>query len=277
MFSQGLTFGATQGAAPTPAAKPTKTEEKSTCVPVTVRIIQTAAAARTDESADILIHGSEAGLVHIVGVAESVVQQAAMLEFTLNDASGRMKIRHYSSGKGLPEGTVTSGRYVSIIGNLRTTPALHVSAMNLRAVASPDEVSYHMIEVAMATLKLRQAAAGDSLGAKAGLTVSADPGTPTPKKVEQGSTISPMKVDAPAEITPPESVAVQPAAGGDLKSTILAILRKEQDAAGEEGLSLTAFIDKCKAPASKITEVLEGLVEEGEVFTTIDEHHFAIL
>lgn len=283
MFGSSQAFGGMTGAQETAGtAKRVKQEEKQNVVPVTVRILDDAAAARTDESAELLIHGSEAGLVHLIGVAEAVVQQAAMLEFQLNDSSSRIKVRHYGSGAGMGEGLagVTSGRYVSIIGNLRTSPTLHVSAMSLRAVTSADEVSYHMIEVALATLKLRtpSVAGMSGLGLSAGVALT-DPSTPA-KRMEKGSLISPMKVDAPEQISEPATMQPAPAASTDLRSSILTLLKQEQDKSGEVGLALSSVVGKlahCKAPADKIKQSLEGLVDEGEIITTIDDEHFAMI
>merc|ERR1719272_1815692 len=106
-----------------------------------------------------------------------------MVEFQLNDASGRMKVRHYASGPAMGEGLegLTAGRYVSVIGNLRTSPAMHVSAMSFCAVSSADEVSYHMIEVALATLRLRNSASGvqpGSVGVAASIKSSSPDTTP---------------------------------------------------------------------------------------------------
>jgi len=278
MFGSSQNFGATQDAATPVKAK--RQEEKATVLPVTVRMLESAVESRTDESADVLIHGSEAGMVHLVGVVEGLVQQTAMLEFQLNDASGRVKVRQYftgdSAGKGIDG--LTSGCYVSVIGNLRTSPAMHVSAMNVRKVTSPDEISYHMIEVAHSTLRLRApaSAGGVSMGGLGlGASVKADPGTPSPMKIgEKASTISPMKVDAPA----PVALDMQPAASVDIRGSVLKVLEQEKESAGDQGLGLASVLAKlahCKA--SQVKEILQGLVDEGEVFTTIDDEHYALI
>jgi hypothetical protein len=285
MFGSSQAFGA--NAAASPEAKRPKQEEKQTVVPVTVRILEDAvAAAKVSDSDEVLIHGSEAGTVHLVGVIEALVEQTAMIEFTLNDASGRMKVRHYNSGAALAEGLAV-GRYVCVTGNLRTSPATHVSAMSLRPVSSADEVSYHMIEVALAALRLRSSAAGGGLQL-GGLSMTTGmkatgPDTPSPKKVEGGNLISPMKVDAPMQVMEPESVmssTMQSRPTTDLRTSLLTVLQEEKDKVGEEGLALAAIVAKlahCQAPPSKVQQLLSDLVTEGEVFTTIDEEHFTTI
>jgi len=269
MFGSSQAFGQTAGAAP--ETKRAKQEEKTCVVPVTVRILQEAAAAAKASGEELLIHGSEASIVHLVGVVEALKEQTAMVEFQLNDASGRIMVRHYITGPAGEGLKLTAGSYVSIIGNLRTTPAAHVSAMTLKAVSSADEVSYHMIEVALATLKLRSpAASGLQSG---GLSLAAGL-TPT-KRVEMESTISPMKVDAPVQVMAPVEL-VMPAAS-DLRSSVLTVLRAEKDKAGAEGIALAAILAKCQAPSSKVQEVMAKLLDEGEVITTIDDEHFEVM
>jgi len=278
MFGSSQTLSSGAEAMVTTPAK--RVEEKTTCVPVNARMLLDAVAARADEGSEVLIHGSEVGVIVLVGVVEALVQQSAMLEFQLNDASGRIKVRHY--GSGLTD-TLTPGRYVAIVGNLRTSPAVHVSAMSLRAVSQADEVSYHMIDVAHTALRLRNPAlANGSNVAAAGLPLAGsitatDPITPAKLSKETGI-ISPMKAEAPVSSTHMAPAAIQtPPPKADLRSSVLQVLRQEQDKVGDEGLALSALLVQLQAPSDKVKEIVSALVDEGEVFTTIDDEHFLLL
>jgi len=237
------------------------------------------AVARHAESQEVLIHGVEASIVHIVGVVEALVQQAAMTEFTINDASGRMKVRYYtSSGPGSVDiSGLSAGRYVSVVGNLRTTPSAHISAMGLQAVTGADEVSYHMIEVAHAALRLRNPTKAPAMSA-------AEPITPAKQGLGLGlggvaSTVSPMKVEAPVAMN--ASAGMQTPVKVDLRDSVVNALRAVQDSAGEEGISAAGLVSRLAgvdaASSAKVREILAQLVDEGDVFTTIDDDHFAIV
>jgi len=77
------------------------------------------------------------------------------LEASLNDASGRIKARHYITDDTRKwADLVTPGSYVSVIGNVRTSPEVHFAIQMLKPVNSADDVSFHAIEVAHAALKL---------------------------------------------------------------------------------------------------------------------------
>merc|ERR1711865_1262255 len=277
MFGASQGFGYGDVAAPTQQApKAAKQEDKQTCIPVTVRILQDAVARHAD-SQQVLIHGVEASIVHIVGVVEGLVPQSAMIEFTVNDASGRMKVRYYTTGGIAPEGLVNGG-YVSIVGNLRTAPMAHVSAMSLTALTSGDDVSYHMIEVAHAALRLRSPKSAASFG-----TAATADSTMTPVKqmglgLGAPSTLSPTKVDAPAPFA--AAVAMQTPMKVDLRSAVTDVLRQAQETAGEEGVSISDLIGRLPAAqgsSEKVREILVALVEGGDVFTTIDDDHFQII
>jgi len=284
MFGSNQGFGyAGDAAAPTQSAAPkaAKQEDKQTCLPVTVRILQDA-VARHASSQELIIHGVEASIVHVVGVIEKLVVQTAMTEFDVNDATGRMKVRYYTPSGTSSEGLgLVAGSYVSVVGNVRTSPAAHVSAMCLQAVTSGDEVSYHMIEVAHAALKLANPTTMAPPPA-ASLAVS-DPTTPAKQALAFGgfgtgtpsSTVSPMKVDAPVAMSAPMSMQTPPKA--DLRGTVLALLREFAESAGEEGLGVSTILTRTQASSQKVKEILAKLVDDGEIYSTIDDDHFAML
>merc|ERR1719210_3280517 len=91
-FSQGsaMAFG-TQIQNTPPKAK---AEDRQTCLPVMAKVVA-AAAANLQSGEDLCIHGQEVATVLLVGVVEQLVEQAASLEFVLNDSTGRLRIRQY--------------------------------------------------------------------------------------------------------------------------------------------------------------------------------------
>jgi len=265
--SQGFGYGGDAAAPTQEAPKAKKQEEKQTCLPVTVRILQDAVAKHAD-SQEVIIHGAEVSIVHIVGVIENFVKQTAMVEFQINDATGRMKVRYYGSGSGSMEDLtgLTNGAYVSVVGNLRTSPAAHVSAMSLQPVQNADAVSYHSIEVVHAALRLRNPTTLAPVGLGMG---AADPVTPA--KLQAGTNLSPAKLEAPV----PVPMAVQ----GDLRSSVMEVLRKVQESGNDVGLDVTTLVARLPQGSSsqKVNDVLSQLVTDGEAFTTIDDNHFAMI
>jgi len=164
---------------------------------------------------------------------------------------------------------LVAGKYMSIVGNLRTSPAAHVSAMSLQPVVGADEVSYHMIEVAHAALRLRNPTKASPMAVtppkqttELGLGLSAEANKATPPKIE-----------APAFAGFAEAAAPQK----DLLTSITDELRKMEGS--EEGLSFDALLSKLSPGTSsaKVREIVGKMVDDGDAFTTIDENHFSIV
>jgi len=264
MFSSPLGFGATQDFASQSQAqsleKRARQEDKQTCVPATCRLLLDSVKAGGDKN-EMLLHGQEVANVVLVGTVEEL-SQGAVVEFTLNDGSGRIKVRHYQNndnGKGIDG--IIAGRYVSVVGMLRPSPSLHISAMSLRLVTSADEVSYHMIEVAHVALMMRRG------------------GSRAPVLTSQAAASQPaVKQSQVPVLTPAPTSQVSPTGGAkSLKVSVLEVLQRESEARAE-GVPLRLVCEQIGgSPASEVKTVLEELVAEGEAFNTIDDEHFQSL
>lgn len=275
-FSLGATQGYDAGTQNSSPQKAKRQEEKQSCVPVTARIIET--AIKNMEGGEIRIHGEEPNMLVLVGQVESLVKQAASLEFTLNDATGRVKARHFfPNQEARPEfDKLESGCYVSVVANMRTAPTVHLGVQFMTIVQSPDEISYHIIESAHAALKLQGK--------------NKDPATPAAKRPiaspmtvgSQGPTWSPDVAMSPVK----EPITVVPVplsfasanvklAGEALKNAVLELLRKEGPSTGDLGVELAKVGAGLEAtPLADVKGCLAQLLDDGDVYTTLDDDHF---
>mmetsp|Transcript_23253 Transcript_23253/g.66708 ORF Transcript_23253/g.66708 Transcript_23253/m.66708 type:complete len:146 (+) Transcript_23253:1-438(+) len=143
-----------------------------------------------------------------------------------------------------------------------------------------------MIEVAHAMLRLQQPEAATTAVTQA--TVATEKPPATPEKVKLSTPVAdpagaaapapvaaPAPEAAPAPMVSPEIVKVPAAAQGmALRGRLLALLRDEAaDAA--EGLVVSDLCSKVGASEAEVRSCLGGLVDEGEVFATIDDDHYA--
>lgn len=298
-FSMGGAIGNTQPEFSQAAeAKRPRQEVKETCLPVTIRAVEAALEQRGESGEDLKFYGiAEPQMVIVVAAVETVARQAASLEVTLNDATGRMKGRWFLQDP--QEGElerIVPGCYVSAFGEVRASPVQHLALKGMRPVDSADEVSYHVIEVAHAALRLQKPKVGRP----------AEPATPAPKK-DRGNDVaaaspelSPEKqqpgapvvtanpyaavtavaaapaADKPAEtreaaVTPPAAQA--PATGAELRAAVLSLLRGA--AIGPEGLHVDVIAQKVGGAGTEVRAVVAELVDDGELYTTITEEDFA--
>jgi len=260
---QTVTF--TQGPSMTQEpSKKLRQEEKHTILPVSIRILETAIAnASQSESGNALIHGTEPGMLLLVGAVEAWSRQAMSIEFRINDATGRMKARYYITDKQSNEvEEIAVGQYVSVFGSVRTAPELHFAVAGMRPVRSADEISYHMIEVAHSSFKLQHG--------------GVEPITPEPKKpvslLTDGSTVVPQVAQATTEPSTPAKVALE---GAALRSAVVGFLKSEGDGR-PEGVEFGAVCSQFQlVKPGDITKAMEHLVDAGDVFTTIDDEHYS--
>nr|QDO16271.1 replication protein A 32 kDa subunit [Lingulodinium polyedra] len=227
--------------------------DRNTCLAVTVRSIQHSAAQAGFGS--VKFFGTEQGMLVLVGVVEAMLRQPASMEFSISDGTGRIAARYYIPNdcpKDLEE--ILPGKYISVFGNVRSSPTLHFAVTGMRPIKSADEVSYHMIEAVHTALKLRK-----GIGA-------AEPATPAPKRPAPAAqaTIVP-------ELSPPKHARME---GQALRAAVLAFVQKE-GAARAEGAALAAVCEYARpVPAEEVRGALLQLVEDGDIFTTVDDVHF---
>lgn len=268
-FSTAGPTGATQD-----AAKRVRQEEKQTCLPVTIRTVERAIAQTADFGGELRFFGAEIGqgMLIVVGIIESMKQNSASVEFSLNDSTGRIKARYYRSSSQSNElDELMPGTYVSVFGAVRTAPETHLAVTGMRLVKSADEVSYHMVEVAYAALKLKG---------------RHEPTTPAPKKLASSALaepssvstgLSPLKVEkmtSSVSEAAPVALPRAPLSGKALRAAVLAFLAQEGDGR-PEGVAFVAICTHADpTPTGEVRAALERLVTDGDVFTTIDEGHF---
>lgn len=261
-FSQTLAMGFGSQASPQKAAR---TEEKCTCLPVTTKILTDAVTQMQGD--ELRIHGQELYMVLLVGTVESLVKQAASVEFVLNDSAGCVKVRQYftDAAASASADKLVVGQRLSVVGSVRVAPELHVSAQFVNCMESDQDIRHHMVESIHAALKLRNTNESE---------------VATPQKVVRPTpalvSATPAFAAAPASPVKPSVDAVMSSAGtGEqtLRGAVLAMLHKVVENA--EGLSVSA-IAQGLAPAKEeaVRSCLEALVDAGEAFNTIDDHHF---
>lgn len=249
---------------PEDARRPRRQEDKANCVPVTVRMIQ---GALSDGSGSgdggLRIHGAEVATVLVVGVVEGLSRGNMSLEFVLNDGSGRIKVRYYYQDKNADG--IEEGRYVSLAGQAHTSPAQHVGAMCVRPVDSADQVAYHLIEVAHASLKLRAGTGQGAamMGSAAALTTPVKPNVTAQDEPRP----TPEKPSAPATQL----------VGKDLEEALSALLNEpsfcDPAGGGKTAMDLAAAL-KPPSDAQVVQDALKKMEQDGLLFIGESDSHY---
>lgn len=274
MFSSSLSFGGYGGSqADVPMhsqGSPQKEQagaDSNKLVPVTIHMLEKAAASLTP-GGDLRVDGRPANMMVIVGAVEDLNCQQASMEFALNDSTGRMKARYFFPSD-LKFDSVQNGTYVNAIGVLKTQPAVHFSLVALHPVQSPDQISYHMIEVVHASLRSK------------GKLVTAKAAEATAKGTESSSpavnTVPRPMVSTSSSIPQPKMTTAAPAPmaveSGPLKDRIKTFLGSQTSVEGIAMTTLTAHFNTAGPEAVKAA--MHELLDDGSAYTTIDDDHFA--
>ena len=240
----------------------------SSCLAVTVRCIEKSIAECASASSELRIYGQEFGTLILVGFVENVREQPGSVEFVLHDASGCLAARYFvmdDSARTVAAG-IKSGTYVHVFGNVRTAPMKHFAVQGIRPVVSADEVSYHMIQVAYTYLCFCN-----------GQCEAVMPAPSTP------SAHANLALPSTAVFSPPKSAAAEadmhaPPAGQALKTAVAVFLENSSAGRGEAGVPVS---DICKNLSfnteEQVRDMLGQLLEEGVVYTTVDEEHYCFL
>jgi len=146
-------------------------------------------------------------------------------------------------------------------------PTVHVSVLTMRPVQTPDEISYHMIEVAHASLKSKKKASASSGEASFPKVLSSPPRNETPLN----SVLTPLRRNEEAPL--PQMMATPPKNEGPLKDRIAKFLAEQTQA---EGVAMNALCQSFNtSKADDVKASMKELLDEGMAYTTIDEDHFA--
>eukprot|EP00932_Pfiesteria_piscicida_P016630 SRR837773.3545.p1 GENE.SRR837773.3545~~SRR837773.3545.p1 ORF type:complete len:436 (-),score=90.30 SRR837773.3545:156-1379(-) len=252
-------------------------EENFTCLPVTLRQMEAALAKRAGSGEELTFFGVEPKELIVVAAVESIARQGTSLEMTINDGTGRLKARYFVTDAQPDDlDRIVPGRYISAFGGLRAAPAVHFAINGLRLVESVDEVSYHVIEVAHAALRLQVGAKEVAKSEVAGTFQS--PQKSAALATEGAAFSSPPRTEA---FEAPVQAAAAPAAtpsgplrGAELKSAVLGLIRQTE---GEAGVAVQDMAAKFSSVESDVRAAVAELVDSGDIFQTIDQDHFALL
>lgn len=247
-------------------------------LPVTIRTIHNAIEGRMGD--EVRFFGIEPSQLVVVAVIEQIVKQPHCIELRVNDGSARFQAKYYMSAEKQQEdlGNLDAGMYISGVGSLRMTPSPHLGLVSLQRVVSANEVSYHAIESALAALKLQHKNEGGekmvwtppSKSQTYESTLDANIEKNTPPKDPQGLTV-------PLLVPPMHVESVEPCKkDASVRDAILNFLQSTPSD-DEKGCHINTIIKTIGASTDAVGEATKQLVEEGHIYPTIDDDHFAAI
>ncbi|KAF8758475.1 Replication protein A C terminal [Rhizoctonia solani] len=240
--------------------------------PVTIRQIYT--AEQTHSDADYIIDNSETTQITLVAQVVAANKQATNITYKLNDGTAEIKAKHWLENS--EEEPIGHGQnehvYIRVVGTLKTfSGERQINALTRwQACVDPMEIYYHLIEAQLVHLHYTRRA-NIASGA-----VSA--GAPAASAYQAGG-----KGCYLAETTLSFNTlysgrsTIQVCKFPPLQRRILEVLEQLMPQ-HEQGVHVTTIANGLNVQASidEIGATMEKLAEEGHIYATMDDEHFAI-
>ncbi|KAH9843057.1 uncharacterized protein C8Q71DRAFT_735700 [Rhodofomes roseus] len=229
--------------------------------PVTIKQLLNATQAHSD--AEWSIDEVEVGQITVVAQVVSITSQTTNCVYWLDDGTGRIEARHWvdvgTEDDAERWGGITENTYIRVMGSLKSFGnKRYINATHLRRIKDPNEIQFHILETFTVYMIFQKGA----------------PLRPS----EAGSRAAVANGNGAASAYNPQSTA----AGGmeqyahlpSIQRRIVAFMMSQPQQT--EGTHVAAIARNIGGDANAISEALDRLMDEGHVFTTIDDSHFAL-
>ncbi|KAH7922100.1 replication protein A subunit RPA32, partial [Leucogyrophana mollusca] len=259
-----LTGGSPYGSASgSPGGFGRRSEISHSLRPLTVHQLNEAVQAHSD--AEWVLEDAEIGQVTVVAHVVTINPQTTNNLYWLDDGTGRIEARHWTDSS-LDEGAESSegireGTYVRVSGSLKMFGnKKYINATHLRPVKSVDEIYFHLLEAMTVTLIWTKGP-------------PPRPGQNPQDVVARTGAAGSSAYSAHSHATASND---QYAQLSKMQRAIIYFIRDQPE--NKEGVHVGAIARAVRedADAGTIGDALDKLMDDGLVFTTIDDSHFKV-
>ncbi|EEB06650.1 single-stranded DNA binding protein Ssb2 [Schizosaccharomyces japonicus yFS275] len=218
--------------------------------PVTIKQILDATQVHAD--ADFKIDGVEVGQITIVGVLRNIHAQTTNTTYQVEDGTGLIEVRHWEHVEGMSD--LSTDTYVRVYGSIKVfSEKIYIASQHIRTIKDPNEVHFHILEtIAVHLYFTRKPPAGS---------------------IEQAGAAGTTSYGANGTGAVGDSLE-QKLAEYSLTPAQLAVMHAIHNAPEtNEGVHLRQ-LTQAVGPGIDVNAVTEFLMQEGIIYTTIDENHF---
>ncbi|KAJ2355125.1 Replication factor A protein 2 [Coemansia erecta] len=222
--------------------------KNQTLRPVTIKQLTDVPFSNSDMP--VHIDGEEIKQVKFVGVVRNIVQQSIHVTYSVEDGTGKIDVRMWVNGEPddsardqIVDPNIAVGKYVRVYGELKFfNNTRSINAHKIRAVTDHNEVTCHGLEAIYAHLcKTR--------GPKPAAAAVSGPYSANMGRVGMDDGMTPVR------------------------AAILDVIKSAPPT--PEGVSITTIQQNLagRFQSDEVTSAADWLINEGHLFTTVDEQH----
>ncbi|BBN12706.1 replication factor A2 [Marchantia polymorpha subsp. ruderalis] len=250
--------------------------QSSGLIPLTVKQLSSASQKPSDDN--FYVDGQEVNNITLVGMVFNKEEKVTDVSFILDDFTGRIEVKKWIDGQDSEElvelRNIRNGIYVRIYGHLRSFQGKrNVVAFSVRPIKEFDEVTFHFVEaiyVHAFNMKTQGGLAGSRTPASTAVPYSGHPAssmTPNPSVN--------MRTNLANQYMAPASVPVGSNSVDECQRRVHALFDEPANLAIEQGLHVDDVARKMVGYSKQqVKDAIEFLVNEGFIYSTIDDDHF---
>jgi len=235
-----------------------RTEISHSLRPLTIMQLTKASQAHTD--AEWRVDDVEIGQATIVGQVISIQVHSTNHVFTIDDGTGRIEARHYVDSANDNEGStgIEEGKYARVTGGLKSFgKKRYMNVSHIRNIKDPHELYFHLLEAIAVNLIIERG----------------PPSALQPKPADAAGSDAMSAYATQANLP---GVNDQFSHLPNLQRAIMRFIidQPPRDEGVHVALIAKAIGGGDPDDARKISEALDKLMDDGHVYTTIDDSHF---
>lgn len=257
--------GAQDGASP--AAKGGRSGQNDTLTPLTVCQLHQAINSSSDDN--VRVDNAELHTLTLVGKVVSVTTSATLQQYKVDDGTGVVEVRSWLESEedemSDASPTITEGMYVRVYGKLQAFQgSRNVVGFTVRPITDFNEVTYHLLETTFVHLHRTK-------GGKAGTGAGNAPTTPMANNYGMQNSAYQTPQPAGAEMRQGGASSMEP-----VQMELLNLFKAPGPAMSDAGLSIDMVVQQLNNAftVDQIRTAIEVLVNEGHLYSTIDDNHF---
>ncbi|KMZ64433.1 putative Replication protein A 30 kDa subunit [Zostera marina] len=241
----------------------TKSRSSQGVFPVTVK--QISECLHSGDGKSITLGGTEVSNVRLLGLVMNKIEKITDVSFTLDDGTGRIGIQRWVHEQSDTNEMVLvrSGTYVKVNGHLKDFQGkLTVMAFSVRPLTDFDDLTLHYIECIHVHISITGKPVNPSTAISSQIPVSSSQFLSAPNMASKNY------------VAPSNYMTSNKANSTDLSIQVANIFDDPVNLSREHGLHLEEVSNQLRVPLQRIRDVVEHLISEGHIYSTIDDNHY---